>query len=166
MMSNNIISRQKFLTFVIYYFRILGITFGGVSLDKNGNIIKSEFWYYFGWFGFGINIIFSIITSITSSLVVIQSMNPLKDIKMFLILGILGNIFGSVVITAVSMINQKYGFKIIEIAIEYLLIKLNKLKKVIIIWIFHLIICFSLYIFEIIFYFNPIILTLTTLFCI
>ena len=82
-MSNNIISRQKFLTFVIYYFRILGITFGGVSLDKNGNIIKSEFWYYFGWFGFGINIIFSIITSITSSLVVIQSMNQLKDIKFF-----------------------------------------------------------------------------------
>ena len=119
MMSNNIISRQKFLTFVIYYYRILGITFGGVSLDKNGNIIKSEFWYYFGWFGCGIHIIFSIITSIITSLVVIQSMNQLKDIKMFLILGIFGNIVGSVVITAISIINQKYGFKIIKIAIEY-----------------------------------------------
>ena len=49
-MENN--SQLKFLSFVINFYRFLGITFGGVTLDKNGNIIKLKFWYHFGWLGF------------------------------------------------------------------------------------------------------------------
>ena len=50
--QNQVYSRPKFLWFVINFYRILGITFGGISLDKNGNLIKSTFWYHFGWLSF------------------------------------------------------------------------------------------------------------------
>ena len=31
--------RSKFLMFIIFFYRFFGITFGGVSMDKNGKII-------------------------------------------------------------------------------------------------------------------------------
>lgn len=43
---------SKFLlTFIIWFYRIIGISFGGINFDKNGIIIKSKFWNYFGYFG-------------------------------------------------------------------------------------------------------------------
>ena len=135
-------SKSKLITFVIYYYRIIGTTFGGVSLDKNGDIIKSKFWYYFGWFGCGFYIILSSILLIMVFSFIDQL---LKVSKLYMILGVFGNILLSIAIIAISIINQKYGFKIIKIVDEYSLTKFKKLKQVIIIWIIHLTICFSLY---------------------
>ena len=30
---------------------MIGVSFGGISLDENGTIVKSKFWYYFGFCG-------------------------------------------------------------------------------------------------------------------
>ena len=68
-MKNN---SPKFRLFIINFYRILGITFGGLSFDKNGNIIKSKFWYRFSWFGFVIYtivILFFMISSFSYKLI-------------------------------------------------------------------------------------------------
>lgn len=52
---------QKFLYFVICFYRIIGVSFGGISLNQKGLLIKSKFWYYFGWFGCVFHIILTII---------------------------------------------------------------------------------------------------------
>ena len=144
-------SKSKLITFVIYFYRILGTTFGGVSMDANGNIIKSKFWYYYGWFGCG----FYIIISLSILKMIILAIDKLlKESKLFMILGISGNVLISIAITAISIINQKYGFKIIKIGDDYSLTKFSKLKQVIIIWIIHLTICFSVYFVQKILYFN------------
>ena len=49
--------QSQFLSLVINFYRILGITFSGISLDKNGNIFKSKFWHHFGWLSFVIYLI-------------------------------------------------------------------------------------------------------------
>ena len=58
---------SKFLNFVLWFYRFIGVSFGGISLDKRGTMIKSRFWYYYGWFGCCFQIIISLsITIITN----------------------------------------------------------------------------------------------------
>ena len=129
-------SQLKFVRFVINFYRILGITFGGIALDKNGNIIKSKFWFHFGWFGFtiySIPIIFFIIVSL--SFLLFKIINS----TLYTIIGVMLYIISLLMVCSTLIIHHKYGFQILNIFIEHSLTKFTKLKMVKIIWIIHVI---------------------------
>ena len=88
----------------------------------------------------------------------------LEGFKLYEPLGILAYILLLIAIIAISIINQKYGFKIIKIVDEYSLTKFNKLKQVIIIWIIHLTVCFSLCFVQTILYFNSALIFISMIF--
>ena len=143
MKPNETIQRSKFLVFVIFFYRFLGITFGGVSIDKNGKIIKSKFWYYFGWFGFvlfSIPIIFFIIASVS-----IDHVFRSKNLTMYWIITIIWHITCISMIYSIVIINQKYGFKILKMLIKHSLTEYTKLGFIKIIWIVHLLIIFIIF---------------------
>ena len=138
--------RSKFLVFIIFFYRFLGITFGGVSIDKNGKIIKSNFWYHFGWFGFvlfSIPVIYSIILTF-STYNAFKSDNWIK----YLIMTIIWNIICYSLIYLILIINQKYGFKILKMLMKHSLIEYTKLRLVKIIWIVHLLTFFIIFIIQ------------------
>ena len=142
-------SQHKFMRFVINYYRFSEITFGGVTLDKNGNIIKSKFWYHFGWFGFCFYS-FPIAFFITASL----SFEQFKRINspLFLIFNITWYITSLSLIISILIIHHKYGFKISKIFIEHSLTKFTKLKLVRFIWILHHLITALIFILQSIFF--------------
>lgn len=145
-------SRSKFLSFVICFYRFIGISFGGIALDQNGDIIKSQFWYYFGWFGccmYTVLLLFFIISSFTQYDYIINKVNLYK-ILTILWLYTFTSMIGSIII-----INQKYGLKIIKIVLKYSLTKFHKLKSITIIWIIHLLICSLITICLLFFYSKP-----------
>ena len=129
-------SQLKFVLFVINFYRILGITFGGISLDKNGNVIKSKFWFFFGWLGF---VLFSI--PIAYFMIVSLSIDVFKTINLTLFTMIYMMLYITFLSTICSIliIHQKYGLKILKIFILYSLTKFTKLKLVKFIWIVHLV---------------------------
>ena len=138
--------RSKFLTFIIFFYRFLGITFGGVSIDENGKIIKSKFWYHFGWFGFvlfSIPIMFFIISSVSMD-------HPSKsiDLTIYLTITIIWYMIYISMICSIIIINQKYGFKILKMLMKHSLIELTKLRLVKIIWIVHLLIFIIIFIIQ------------------
>ena len=124
------------MMFAIKFYRILGITFDGLSLDKNGNIIKSKFWYYFSWLGF---VIYTI-----PILFFILSFGYNLFIKMGLTMYLLVNglwYFTSFTrIFSILIIYHKYGFKIIMLFMKHSLTEYTKLKYIKILWISHLVI--------------------------
>ena len=131
-------SKSKFLSFVICFYRLIGISFGGIALDRNGDIIKSQFWYYFGWFGccmYTVLLLFFIISSFTYNDYIINKINLYK------ILTILWLYMFTSMIGSITIINQKYGLKIMKIVLKLSLTKFHKFKSIIIIWIIHLLIC-------------------------
>lgn len=145
-------SKSKFLSFVICFYRFIGISFGGIALDQNGDIVKSQFWYYFGWFGCCMYIVllfFFIISSFTHYDYIIDKVNFYK-ILTILWLYTFVSMIGSIII-----INQKYGLKIIKIVMKYSLTKFSKLKSIIIIWIIHLLICGLITVCLLVFYPKP-----------
>lgn len=144
-------SKSKFLNFVICFYRVSGITFGGISLDKNGNIIKSKFLNYFGWIGFCFYVImiFSHLIHLIDHISVRYSF---ENTKLFIILTLIYHFISSVIITSIPLTNQIYGFKMIKTIIKYSLTKFSKLKPIIIIWIIYFTVCMSLILIQTILY--------------
>ena len=130
-------SQSKFLIYAIYFYRLLGISFGGLSIDKNGNIIKSPFWYHFGWLGF---IIYSIIISYFLIYSIFDTIYQSVGLTIYWLTNIIWIISSTSIIFSNLFINHKYGFKIIKIFLNNSLTKYSKLKLIKIIWIVHLII--------------------------
>ena len=146
MKPNETNQRSKFLVFIIFFYRFLGITFGGVSIDKNGKIIKSNFWYHFGWFGF---VLFSILTMLFI-IVSVTTDNAFKpnNLTMYWITIIIWFIILISMICSIIIINQKYGFKILKMLMKHSLIEYTKLRLVKIIWIVHLLTFFIIFIIQ------------------
>ena len=124
-MKNLIISRSKLLLLVIYFYRISGITFGGLSLGKNWNIIKSPFWYHFGWLGFviySIPIIYMIYDSFSDTTYssANSTINWVINVTWYLV--------SISKIWSILIIYHKYGLKILKIFIKHSLTELTKLK--------------------------------------
>ena len=125
---------MNFLNFVIWFYRINGITFSGICVDDQ-RIIKSKFWYYFGYFG---------CFHITTWMIVVFAyfIYSFKNEKSFVIIEtmiLIGLLIKSVMVIFISIANQKHGFEIINILIKYSLTKFNKLKTIAIIWCIHLV---------------------------
>ena len=135
---------SKFLYFVIWFYRIIGVSFGGISLDERGTMIKSKFWYYYGWFGCCFHIIISL--SITVIKNIPGAFENLWNTKFIIIklLMFVSRILLHIMFISISLIIQKYGFKI-DILIKYSLTKFKKLKIIAIIWITHLVMIFSVF---------------------
>ena len=130
-------SQSQFLIYAIYFYRLLGISFGGLSIDKNGNIIKSPFWYNFGWLGFTIYsviILFFLIHALSDT--IYKSIG----LTIYWITIIMWIISSTSMICSNLFINHKYGFNIIKIFLNDSLTKYSRLKAIKIIWIVHLII--------------------------
>ena len=130
-------SQSRFLIYAIYFYRFLGISFGGISIDKNGNIIKSSLWYHFGWLGFviySILIIFYIIYASTDTLY-----QPI-GLTIYLITNIIWYTTDAIIICSTLVIYHKYGFKIIKMFLKHSLTKYSNLKLIKIIWIAHLLV--------------------------
>lgn len=124
------------IKFMIWYYRIIGISFGGISLDEKGTIVKSKFWCYFGFCGCLFHIVIALsliqILFLSASQQLVDS--KLVIIKLFLIAW---QFLRSFLIISISIINQKYGFKIMNICLKYSFNHLNKLKQIQIIWIIY-----------------------------
>ena len=136
-------SQLKFVRFVINFYRIFGITFGGIALDKNGNVIKSKFWFDFSWFGFGIALISMIIITIISlSFDLIKRVN----LTLFTMINMMLFINNFSMTCSTLIIHHKCGFKILKIFIEHSLTKFSKLKLVKFIWIIHLVVAVLIFI--------------------
>ena len=61
MESIQVNSNFQIFNIVLYFYRIVGVSFGGVSIDnKKGLLIKSKFWHYFGWFGSFVHLIMAL----------------------------------------------------------------------------------------------------------
>ena len=121
--------RLTFLRVLIYFCRISGITFGGISLDDKGNLIKSPFWLYYGWFG--CIIYFSLTAFIVASMhdQILEQMNKDQNgMFLYYIIVVIWPIMVSTMIISIVYINQKFGFKIFDIFIKYSLTKFKKLK--------------------------------------
>ena len=135
--------KSKSFKLIIWFYRLTGITFGGISFGKNGTLIKSKFWYHFGTFGCCVHITtLLIITGIVFMNEFIQmSINSQFTIVKLVLLT--WHIIRFVTITTITITNQKYGFKIIKILLKYSMTRLSKLKIIKIIWIIHVLICFT-----------------------
>ena len=121
-----------FLRILIYFYRILGITFGGTSFDKNGYLINSPFWLYYGWFGCFVYfclMVFFVISSMNQ-----QTVEQLKKINngtfLYYMIVVIWPIIGLTVISSLAYTNQKFGFKILNIFSRYSLTEFRKLKSV------------------------------------
>ena len=129
-------SQSRFLIYAIYFYRLFGISFGGISVDENGNIIKSPFWYHFGWLGFliySVIILYFLIYGIFDTLYrSIGSIFWLASIMFF--------ITDVIMFCSILFINHKYGFKIMKMFLNDSLTKYSNLKLIKIIWFAHLII--------------------------
>ena len=138
-------SQSRFLIYAIYFYRLLGISFGGITIDKNGNIIKSPFWYHYGWLGFVIYfilIIFFIIYAVNDTQY--QSIG----LTIYLFTNIMCCITNVMMFFSILFINHKYGFKIIKMFLKHSLTKYTNLKLIKIIWIVHLIILVLIFILQ------------------
>ena len=131
-------SYLKFLRFVIWFYRTIGVSFGGISLDRNGLINKTKFWMYFGYFGIG----FYIATVLMYAVYRFYD-DMFKNAETFVTIKVIvlsWQFIKSIMILSICFINQKYGHKIINILIEYEFTKLDRLKKIAILWCIHLMI--------------------------
>lgn len=133
------------IKFIIWYYRMIGVSFGGISLDEKGIIVKSKFWNYFGYFGclFHFVIVFSLI-----QMLFLSAIKPLMDsklviIKLFLFIW---QFLRSFLIISISIINQKYGFKIMNIFSKYSFNNFNKVKLIKMIYIIYILGCLVLFI--------------------
>lgn len=138
---------QKFLYFVICFYRMIGVSFGGISLNQRGLLIKSKFWYYFGWFGCMFHVILTIINFGISYQIGI--FKYLLDAKLMFItiLTFFAKMLTSTIVISISMIYQKYGFNIVKIIIKYSK-QSNKLKLTAILWCFHMMMSIVTFIFD------------------
>ena len=121
-----------FLRILIYFYRILGITFGGTSFDKNGYLINSPFWLYYGWFGCFVYfclMVFFVISSMNQ-----QTVEQLKKINngtfLYYMIVVIWPIIGSLMISSIVYTNQKFGFEMFDIFTKYSSTKFRKLKPV------------------------------------
>ena len=108
-------SQSRFLIYAIYFYRFLGISFGGISIDKNGNIIKSSFWYHFGWLGF---VIYSILITFFIIYAINDSSYQSIGLTIYLITNIMWYTTDVTMICTFLFINHKYGFKIIKMLLK------------------------------------------------
>ena len=138
-------SQSQFFKFVIYFYRILGVTFSGISWDTNGNVIQSTFWYHFGWLGF-------VIYTIPITLFIIASTRKEKfqsmDLTVFWAINVIWYLVACSMILSILIIHHKYGFEIFKMLTNHSLSKFTKLVKIKIIWIAHLIIFLLIFIFQ------------------
>ena len=125
----------KFLKFAINFYRILGVTFGGISWDKNGNLIKSTFWYQFGWLGFVIYTI-SILYFILSSFKAFTE----RGLTIYLLVNVMWYITSTTRVFSILIIHHKYGFETFKFFMTHSLTGYTKLKSVKLIWFAHLVI--------------------------
>ena len=130
-------SQSKFLVYPIYFYRFLGISFGGISIDKNGNIIKSRLWYHFGWLGFTI---YSVIILYFLIQAIFDTIYKSVGLTIYWLTTIMWNITSASIISSNLIISHKYEFKIIKIFLNDSSTKYSKLKVIKIIWIVHLVI--------------------------
>lgn len=129
---------SKLISFVIWFHRINGVTFGGVSFNEKGTLIKSKFWSKFGYFGCLFHFIMSIIIiAITHKKDSFENLRRLTIIKTLLYIW---EHLRILMMMSISIINQKYGFDIINILITYSQTKFNKLRTIAMIWLIHVII--------------------------
>lgn len=136
---------SKFLNFVLWFYRIIGVSFGGISLDERGTMIKSKFWCYYGWFGCCFHIIISLsITVITNTSGAFEDLWNSKFIIIKLLMFVTRILLG-IMFISISLIIQKYGFKIMNILIKYSLKKFKRLKTIAIIWSIHLVMIFIVF---------------------
>ena len=144
-MENLINSRSKLLFLIIYFYRISGVTFGGLSLGKNWNIIKSPFWYHFGWLGFviySIPVIYMIYDSLSDTSY--SSVNS----TVYWVINVAWYLSSISKIWSILLIHHKYGLRIANIFIKHSLTEFTKLKLVKIIWLLHLIIFILIFILQ------------------
>ena len=127
---------SNFLNFVIWFYRMNGITFGGICLDDQ-RIIKSKFWYYFGYFGCCLHITLSLI--ITALIFYMSSLTSKNSTAIVKIMWLFRQLIKPVMTIFISIAIQKHGFQIINILMKYSLTKFNKLKTIAIIWCIHLV---------------------------
>ena len=131
-----------------FYYKLLGINFGGLSIDKNGCFKKS-----FGWILYGYLLTIITVASlcyITYDTMHSEDMSYLKKTKrpflyeLMVISWLVRNI--SPLITLVT--GHRYGLKLIQLTIKYKIqsVKLSILLKVF--WIIHLISLLGNFLFE------------------
>ena len=134
--------KLNFLKFVIWFYRINGITFGGICLDDQ-KIIKSKFWYFFGYFGCCFHISISLIIAFfTFHMILFEKSFATINITLSF-----WQLIKFVMVIFISIANQKHGFEIINILIKYSLTKFNKLKTIAIIWCIHLVLAIIIFFF-------------------
>ena len=132
--------KSNFLNFVIWFYRINGITFGGICLNDQG-IIKSKFWYFFGYFGCCFHITISLIIAfITFHMILFEKSFATINITLSFY-----QLIKFVMVIFISIANQKHGFEIFNILINYSLTKFNKLKTIAIIWCIHLVLAITIF---------------------
>ena len=130
-------SQSRFLIYAIYFYRLLGISFGGITINKNGSIIKSPFWYHFGWLGFviySVNILYFLIC------IIFNTMYQSIGLTIYWFTSIMCCITNVIMFFSILFVNHKYGFKIMKMFLNDSLTKYSNLKLIKVIWIAHLII--------------------------
>ena len=138
-------SQSRFLIYAIYFYRFLGISFGGISINEDGNIIKSSFWYHFRWLGFVVySILITFFLIYASNNILYQSIG----LTIYWLTNIMCYITNVIMVYSNLFINYKYGFKIIKMFLKTSLTKYSNLKLIKIIWIVHLVILVLTFIFQ------------------
>lgn len=126
-------SNRRLESFVIWFYRILGITFGVVSFDQNDDIIKSKFWYCYGCFGYFFYVVFVILFMI--KMFDYEAIKQYIHMRIYLVLILTWYLVCSLMIIAIPMTHQIYGFKVVEIVKKYFLPNFSKFKQIVMIWI-------------------------------
>ena len=140
---------SKFTKLYFWYYKLIGVNFGGYSLDQNGFLKKSFAWKLYGYL---LIIISSTILWYTTAM--IMCTDEIKIIKQsnrpFLYeLILISWLVRDVLMPLVTLIiGQKYGLKLIRLTMKYP-IENRKLEIVFkSFWSIHIIVCLSLLLFD------------------
>jgi len=132
---------------ILWFLRIFGVTFGGLSIDSNGRIFVNKCYKFYGYIIIFIFVSLEIIKCYAWMRMVLTSHRPI-NVTLFALSYTMGILQSLQILSTLYTLNVQ-GFKIIKLCYHYMDIRILakfkfKLVLIFIFWIFQIICCFVL----------------------
>jgi hypothetical protein len=126
---------------IIWFYRFISITFGGIAVNSNGNLCINKYFKYYGFFG-GFLITFLNVIAFTITISLLQT-NSQQNVNIFTAMLKTGSELLHISVSLWFLIRN--GFRFIEILFK-LKMGINKNRILLfIIWIFHILLSIAIH---------------------